>query len=80
MPGKGVSFGKEAINFKRSIEKLSLQVYLNECLIFAGQRLWFVQFKFCISDFSRVFQHYQVCQVDYNIIFLTNKIEYFADL
>ena len=37
-------------------------------------------FLICIRDFSRVFQHYQACQVDHDIIFLTNKIECFADL
>ena len=59
-------------------------MYLNEGLIYAWQRLWFVHFFFfliCIRDFSRVFQHYQACQVDHDIIFfLTNKIECFADL
>ena len=48
-------------------------MYLNECLIYAWQRLWFVGFfvffLICIRDFSRVFQHYQACQVDHDNFF-----------
>ena len=45
--------------------------------------VFMVSFNFffiCTGDFSRVFQHYQACQVDNNTIFLTYKTEYFADL
>ena len=43
-------------------------------------RSFFFFFLICICDFSRVLQHYQACQVDHDIIFLTNKIECFTDL
>ena len=35
----------------------------------------FIFFLICIRDFSRVFQHYQACQVDHDIIcFLQIKL------
>ena len=45
MPSKEISFGKKGNKFyAQYLTKLSLEMYLNECLIYSWQRLWFVHF------------------------------------
>ena len=82
MAGKGVSFG----NRQWALSAVSNQTFSKivfEWMSNFHLAVFMVSFNFffiCTGDFSRVFQHYQACQVDNNEIFVTYNTKYFADL
>ena len=70
------------LNITRLI-KTFLGMAVEESHLEIGNTAFMVSFNFFFiwfDDFSRVFQRYHAYKVDYNMIFVTNKTEYFADL